>query len=148
MIITKTNQNCSPYPTHVSFHLWTKSNKSTTWTRRNSPEPNFDVVSASIKLTPQLSESWRKIFKETNKWKTQSKGDLSAIKRNRFPKKTTFFKDPIKILFYSFYEYMIQRTLRRKGQIGLISDSPFIILLNYMWRTDTWHDTRQCSTLM
>lgn len=43
----RTNQNCSSYPTHVSFQLWTKSNKRTTCTRRNNPDPNFDVDSAA-----------------------------------------------------------------------------------------------------
>jgi len=42
-----TYQNCSSYPTHLSFHPWTKSSKSTTWTRRNNPAPNLEVVSAA-----------------------------------------------------------------------------------------------------
>jgi hypothetical protein len=50
IIKANTYQNCSSYPTHLSFHPWTKSNKSITWTRRNNPEPNFDIVSAKNKI--------------------------------------------------------------------------------------------------
>lgn len=52
-------QNCSSYPTHLSFHPWTKSSKSTTWTRRNNPEPNFEVASA-FRNTNISSSQWKK----------------------------------------------------------------------------------------
>lgn len=48
----QTNHFCSSFSTHASFHVCTKSNSKITCTKRNNPEPNFDIVSG---LSQKLS---------------------------------------------------------------------------------------------